>query len=134
MTENRQRLHGRPAQGEAIVSTAILPLEAYDGVWRVYFATCRPRLLLKVGCSQEILKRTHKLSVQLGAPLQVEAVLPGAHQTERRIHSLLWTHRVAGEWFRLSFVIETILCEIRSTGAWSRAPWAGDEFPPQVQP
>lgn len=75
----------------------------------VYFVTCREANAVKIGFSIEPAARLPE--IQWGCPLTLtlEAVMPGDHQDEVRLHRWFADDRITGEWFRLSEMLELII-------------------------
>lgn len=75
----------------------------------VYFITCRDANAVKIGFSVEPAARLPE--IQWGCPLALtlEAVMPGDHQEERRMHRWFAADRITGEWFRLNEMLELII-------------------------
>jgi hypothetical protein len=75
----------------------------------VYFVTCREANAVKIGFSVEPRARLPEIQWGCPLPLTLEAVLPGDHQEEARLHRWFADDRITGEWFRLTEMIELII-------------------------
>lgn len=75
----------------------------------VYFVTCREANAVKIGFSVEPRARLPEIQWGCPLPLTLEAVMPGDHQEERRLHRWFAEERITGEWFQLSEIIELVI-------------------------
>lgn len=75
----------------------------------VYFVTCREACAVKIGYSVEPRARLPEIQWGCPLPLTLEAVMPGDHQEEKRIHGWFADDRITGEWFRLTEMIELVI-------------------------
>jgi hypothetical protein len=75
----------------------------------VYFVTCREANAVKIGFSVEPRARLPEIQWGCPLPLTLEAVMPGDHQEEARLHRWFDDERITGEWFRLTDMIELII-------------------------
>ena len=75
----------------------------------VYFVTCREAGAVKIGFSVEPVARLPEIQWGCPLPLTLEAVMPGKHEDEARLHRWFAEERITGEWFRLSEMIELVI-------------------------
>jgi hypothetical protein len=75
----------------------------------VYFVTCREANAVKIGFSVQ--PRARLPEIQWGCPLRLtlEAVMPGNHEEEARLHRWFADDRITGEWFRLTEMLELVI-------------------------
>lgn len=67
---------------------------------RVYFLQQGEGGPVKVGVTDNVVRRVKELEAQRGARLTLLATMPGTRDLEQAIHRALAAHRIEGEWFR----------------------------------
>jgi hypothetical protein len=75
----------------------------------VYFVTCREANAVKIGFSVEPRARLPEIQWGCPLPLTLEAIMPGDHQEEARLHRWFEEDRITGEWFRLTDMLELVI-------------------------
>lgn len=65
----------------------------------IYFASCEPIQLIKVGIARNATQRIRQLGVDVGHPLDLIGLIEGDRYTEQSIHNTLRQFRHEGEWY-----------------------------------
>jgi DNA-binding transcriptional regulator YiaG len=75
----------------------------------VYFfgLDCDP--LVKIGFSEDPLRRLHKAQSDCPYPLRLLAIVDGGEETEAAFHAEFASFHYRGEWFRLSPEIQSVI-------------------------
>lgn len=81
----------------------------------VYFAQARAdTATVKIGFTEDIVKRQQNMSVSTPGGVAILASLPGNRDTEEYLHDKFSAHRLGGEWFRFSEEIRDFIRDIQN--------------------
>lgn len=75
-----------------------------------------PQKLVKIGFTNNMRSRMSSLATGWPEGCEVLAVMPGGRETEKFLHALLSGDRDAGEWFRPSELLSSVISAASTTG------------------
>lgn len=86
----------------------------YENGQHVYFALAKDLNLVKIGASNNPIKRLTYLVTACPVPLELIYVFPyGGYMIENKLHSLFQALHTQGEWFRYEQPIKDIIKEMK---------------------
>jgi hypothetical protein len=71
---------------------------------------------VKIGCTSDLLRRLEMLSSRRQEALPLLASAPATFSDEKRLHQMLASDQVYGEWFTLSDAVAAVIAEVNATG------------------
>lgn len=75
----------------------------------VYFLASKNASVVKIGCSEDVGKRTTTLQSSSSDRVQLLKHLPGDERLEQALHKRFATYRIRGEWFRHTGALATFI-------------------------
>ncbi len=71
---------------------------------------------VKIGCTSDLSRRLEVLSSRRQEALTLLASAPATFGDEKRVHQMLASDQVYGEWFTLSDTVAAVIAEVSATG------------------
>lgn len=71
---------------------------------------------VKIGCTSDLPRRLEMLSSRRQESLTLLASAPATFSDEKRLHQMLASDQVYGEWFTLSDALAAVIAEVNATG------------------